>query len=233
MQNQSTIFSTKKLNQDQRNQLLENGFDLIDYDFIKITPKPFAVGALNDYVIFTSQNTVNQVLNHESFDLIRMKPVVCVGRKTKEKLVEHSFNIIESANNAEELAEILNQKYKQSSFSFFCGESRLNILPDYFTKNEINWNEYQVYTTALTPIKISSPSPSEGGVKKFNGILFFSPTGVASYLQENTINDEVCFCIGKTTAQTLNQSTQNIQIATRATVNGVITECIKYYKNHD
>lgn len=218
------IYSTKKLQEEHRNQLSKNQFTIVDRDFISIQSKSFSVDTVYDYLIFTSQNTVNQIITHPSFSKIKHKPVLCVGQKTKERLQEHSFTIIESANNAEELVAIIDQKYTTSSFTFFCGESRLNILPDYFTENKINWNEYQVYTTALTPHKITE-NP--------DALLFFSPSGVQSYLQNNTITNEVCFCIGKTTAQSLHKTTQNVQIAMLSTVNGVITECIKYYRKYD
>jgi len=46
-------------------------------------------------------------------------------------------------------------------------------------------------------------TPPKGGEKRFDGILFFSPSAVESYLKSNTIKDEMCFCIGETTAEAL------------------------------
>jgi uroporphyrinogen-III synthase len=36
--------------------------------------------------------------------------------------------------------------------------------------------------------------------KKYDGLLFFSPTGIQSFLSKNDITEEVAFCIGNTTS---------------------------------
>lgn len=68
--------------------------------------------------------------------------------------------------------------------------------------------------------------------KKIDGILFFSPSAVESYLKLNTIKDEMCFCIGETTAEALeNKKIKNIIIAVKPSVENVIDEVIEYYTN--
>ena len=61
-------------------------------------------------------------------------------------------------------------------------------------------------------------------------ILFFSPSGVASYLKDNTIKKETCFCIGETTAEALQKITKNVIIAKNPTIEDVIEECINEYQ---
>jgi uroporphyrinogen-III synthase len=85
---------------------------------------------------------------------------------------------------------------------------------------QIPFEEIEVYKTVLTPTAITS---------KPNGILFFSPSGVESYLKQNTITDETCFAIGTTTAEALESITTNIIIANQPTVENVIIQCIKHY----
>ena len=65
---------------------------------------------------------------------------------------------------------------------------------------------------------------------KIDGILFFSPSGIKSFLLDNEIKNEVCFCIGNTTAATLNEITSNIIIAKKHKIEAVLKACIKYYK---
>ncbi len=214
------IYSTKKLPPEQQQLLSENQFTIIDSDFISIQSKAFSVDVLNDYLIFTSRNTVKQIVTHESFSKIKQKPILCVGLKTKEILQAYSLEIIENANNANELITIIAHKYATSSFTLFCGESRLNTLPDYFTKNNFCWNEYQVYTTALTPHKITE-NP--------DALMFFSPSGVESYLLKNKIVNQACFCIGNTTAKALENKTNKIIIASQPSVENVIDDVLKYY----
>ena len=64
----------------------------------------------------------------------------------------------------------------------------------------------------------------------FDGILFFSPSGVKSFLENNALDNKTCFCIGTTTAKALENRTKNIIIASQPTVENVIDEVIKYYK---
>ena len=85
---------------------------------------------------------------------------------------------------------------------------------------EIILDEVEVYETVLTTHKINF---------KPDGILFFSPSGVESYLQENKIEDENCFCIGNTTAEALKYVTPNRIIANQPTKESVVMKCIEFY----
>jgi uroporphyrinogen-III synthase len=102
-------------------------------------------------------------------------------------------------------------------------------LPQALKAAKVNFNEIQVYETTLAPQKISSPDPSKGKEKKFDGILFFSPSAIESYLKENKIKNEICFCIGETTAETLEKTTRNIIVADQPSVENVIEDVINYY----
>ena len=86
---------------------------------------------------------------------------------------------------------------------------------------QVNFNEIQVYETTLTPHKIKT---------KVDAILFFSPSGVESYLAENKIKNEICFCIGETTAEALEKTTRNIIVAEQPSVENVIDDVIAEYK---
>jgi uroporphyrinogen-III synthase len=98
---------------------------------------------------------------------------------------------------------------------------RRETLPEALANAKIDFNEIEVYKTVLSPHKINST---------LNGILFYSPSGIESYLKENNIGDAVCFCIGTTTAEALKGITENIVIANKPTVENLIIQCINYYK---
>jgi uroporphyrinogen-III synthase len=75
---------------------------------------------------------------------------------------------------------------------FFCVNQRRNTLPDQLKKNGIDLEELMVYETIETPGKIS---------KLYDGILFYSPSGVRSFFAKNTIEKNTqLFAIGTTTA---------------------------------
>ena len=111
--------------------------------------------------------------------------------------------------------------YANESYTFFSGNLRKETLPKALKEAKITFNEIQVYETTLTPQKIKSP---------VEAILFFSPSGVESYLKENTIKKELCFCIGETTAEALVTKSKNILIAAQPSVENVIEDVIEEYK---
>ncbi|RZJ28823.1 MAG: hypothetical protein EOO48_09005 [Flavobacterium sp.] len=122
---------------------------------------------------------------------------------------------------ASALAEIIKTGYKTENFTFFCGNLRLETLPLSLKVGGIDFNEIEVYDTIPNPQEIKN---------EVDGILFFSPSAIESYLTTNTINDEVCFCIGETTAKALLGKTNNIVVANKPSVENVIIQCINHFK---
>jgi len=223
MQNQIRILSTKKLLSNQKQFLLNANFNLIEADFIKTEKKPFELKTINDNLIFTSQNAVLSLVENaqELLPKLREKNVFCVGLKTKALLEENGFNVIAYTGYATDLAEIIALIYSKESFTFLSGNLRRDTLPDFLKEANIKFNEIEVYETHLTPQKIKTP---------LDGILFFSPSGVESYLKDNKIKKEICFCIGNTTAEALEKTTNNIVVANQPTVENTIIQCINEYK---
>lgn len=221
MQNQIRILSTKKLLSNQKQYLLNANFNLIEADFIKTQNKPFELKAINDNLIFTSQNAVHSLLENADSEKLKSKNVFCVGSKTKGLLEEKGFTVIAHTGYAADLAEIITLIYGKESFTFFSGSLRRDTLPDFLKEANIKFNEIEVYETLLTPQKINS---------SLDGILFFSPSGVESYLKENKIKKEMCFCIGTTTSEALEKITKNIIIANQPTIENTIIQCINEYK---
>lgn len=219
MEGKIGILSTKKLAFNQKNYLLNAGFAIIEADFIATQPVLFEMQQTNDILIFTSQNAVLNVLTYKN-ELINC-PVLCVGEKTKNLLQKNGFTVLNTQPDAKALIQIIEKEYSNSSFTFFCGKSRLNTIPEFLKEKHIKHAIVEVYKTIETPIKIET---------KMNGLLFFSPSGVSSFTKENTITTEMCFCIGKSTAKALENITKNIIIANQPSVENVIIQCINYYK---
>jgi uroporphyrinogen-III synthase len=72
-----------------------------------------------------------------------------------------------------------------------------------------------------------SPQPIK---EKVDGILFFSPSAVESYLAANKIKNEICFCIGETTAEALEKNKiKNIIVAHQPSIEDVIDDVIQEY----
>ena len=216
------IVSTKKLSDEQKKALLNANIEVLDTDFIQTLNKPFELKDLNENLIFTSQNSVHSVLSHPKSEELKSKNVFCVGLKTKILLSENGFNVIAYTGYAADLAEIITLIYRNESYTFFSGNLRRETLPKALKDADVKMNEIQVYDTSLTPQKIKA---------SVDAILFFSPSGVESYLKENTIKKEKCFCIGETTAEALHKITKNIIIADQPTVEDVLEDVITEYSN--
>ena len=215
------ILSTKTLSNIQKQALTNADFNIIETDFIQTKNQAFELNKINDNLIFTSQNAVQSFLLNPKSEDLKAKNVFCVGLKTKILLSENGFNVVAYTGYAEDLAEIITLIYTNERFTFFSGNLRRETLPKALKDAEIKFNEIQVYETILTPQKIKSP---------VEAILFFSPSGIESYLKENTIKKEICFCIGTTTSSALDKITKNIIIAEQPTIEDVIEEVLNYYQ---
>jgi uroporphyrinogen-III synthase len=223
------ILSTKILSEIQKQELLKANFNVIEANFIETQNINFDLKNIHDHLIFTSQNAVYSVLTHPKVASLKSATVFCVGLKTKILLSENGFNVDVYTGYAEDLAEIITLIHSTDSFTFFSGNLRRETLPNTLKEAGINFNEVKVYETLLTPQKVTSPNLSKAEEQNFDGILFFSPSGVESYLKDNAIKKETCFCIGETTANALHKITKNTIIAENPSVEAVIASCIEEY----
>ena len=221
---QTSILSTKTLSDEQRQAFLAANFDLLEQDFIEIKNNLFELNTINTNLIFSSQNAVLSLMEQNGWEALKTKSVFCVGIKTKDLLEANGFKVDVYMDYASELAEIITLIYNKESYTFLSGNLRKETLPQALKNEGITFNEIEVYQTKLAPFKISDQ-------EKFDGILFFSPSAVESYLTNNKIKNEICFCVGNTTAKTLElNKVKNIVIAETPTIEEVIEEVIEYYK---
>lgn len=120
----------------------------------------------------------------------------CLSGATQMALKQYypKAEISGTAMNALELAKIVVQ-HKVKKAHFFCGDQRRDELPDYLHHYGVNLTEHIIYETVHTPLKVD---------KNYDGVMFFSPSAVDSYLKENESNKKtVFFAIGQTTESTL------------------------------
>ena len=103
---------------------------------------------------------------------------------------------------------------------FFCGRKRNPDLPETLLQNNISFREKHIYDTVFTPTKID---------RIFEGVLFFSPSGVKSYCSENELSESTAFCIGTTTAAEAEKYTSKIVLATKPTIENVIVQVIRHF----
>ena len=225
MEKQTSILSTKTLSVDQRKAFINAEIDLLEQDFIEIENLDFELKNINQNLIFSSQNAVLSLMEQPTWEVLKTKTVFCVGIKTMELLEQNGFKVDVYLDYASELAEIITLIYSTETFTFFSGNLRKETLPKALKNAGIQFNEIEVYQTRLAPFKISKE-------EKFDGILFFSPSGVESFLSDNKIKSEICFCIGDTTAAALQNISKNIILAPSPTIDDVIESCLEKYQAH-
>jgi len=216
------VLSTKKLQPNQKQYLLNAGLSVIEADFIGVNYKPFTIQHTNTNLIFTSKNAFKSFLLNVNAVQFKDSTIFCVGSKTKEVIEKNGYTVLAYADTAEQLSDIIIKGYAAKSFTFFSGSMRRDTLPDALAKANIAVDEVEVYETVLTPHTIKALS---------DGLLFFSPSAIESYLSANVIKTEVCFCIGATTAAALKGITDTIVVANKPSVENVIVQVRNYYKD--
>ena len=223
----STILSTKRLSASQRELALNGKLNIVEYDAIKIQYIPFEIAFEFDCFIFTSQNAVKSYLkNPKSLFVEQKKPkklkALCVGEKTKRLLEENDFEVLATKENAESLGEVILSKYKKYSFLFLSGNLRRASIPELLKNNNIRYKEIVVYNTTLNLKTFKN---------KFDGILFFSPSGIESFTQFNNLSKSTAFCIGSTTFNEAIKHTNRLVQANKPTIENVIVQAVKYYNS--
>ena len=208
------IYSTKKLSEIQK-KLLPSSVGVDDSDFIKIRFNRIAPKVVKNQienVIITSKNGVEAILNSFTKDELNFKNIFCVGRRTKKLIEQKIGTVVHSERNAAKLADYLSENKKGQEVTYFCSDLRLDTLPKILKENGITVNEIEAYKTMYSPVNVR---------ENFNGILFYSPSTVESYMQEND-SDKIAFCIGESTAKEARKHFENVQVANLPTVESVI-----------
>ncbi len=214
----STVLSTKILSQAQKNLLLNAGISLVEYDAVKVNFTDFTSPSHIKNAIITSRNTALAIYRRD----LSIGRCFCVGSKTARLLGEQGFNVIEIADYSKDLAAIITDKYSEENFTLFCGNRRREELPSILKENNIDLTEIEVYRTSLDPVTFE---------QKFDGIMFFSPSGVKSFISANILNSTLGFCIGNTTAAEAGKHTKNIITATKPSIENVIVQVVKNLRN--
>ncbi|MDP5231651.1 MAG: hydroxymethylbilane synthase [Cellulophaga sp.] len=209
-----TIFSTKKLTAAQLASF-NSDLSVASEDFLRISlnriPKLSLKKEIQN-VIITSQNAVEAILASFSPEELHFKNIYCVGRKTKRLIEKHIGKVTHFENSGEELAKYLVDYLEGTEVTYFCSDIRLDTIPTVLQENNITVHEVEAYSNKQAPVKTP---------KSTLGVLFYSPSTVQSYLQENSA-DVIAYCIGDTTAKEAKKSFSDVRVAKTPTIESVI-----------
>jgi len=162
-----------------------------DFDSIKVKS---LINGSNNY-IFSSLNSVNAISTILKKTAIIHKNIYCVGSRVANYF-HGKVKSIHQVNEAADLVELARNS-GETSFSWFHGNLSNLELVDQFLEHEIELLETSVYRTE--PLE-----PIISNLENYDAMLFFSPSGVRSFLKNNQIPDHVKVgAIGNITAEAL------------------------------
>jgi len=216
-----SIYSTKKLSELQK-ETLSHTIGVKDSDFIKIRFNripPKEVKRELENVVITSQNGVEAVLNSFSKEELNFKNIFCVGRRTKKLIEKRIGKVTHVSKNALKLAEYISKETEIKEVTYFCSNVRLDTLSSFLQANDIVVHEVEAYKTMLSPVKVDD---------SVAGVLFYSPSGIQSYLEENNTN-KTAFCIGETTAVEARKHFNTVEVANTPSVDNVLELVNTYF----
>jgi len=185
------LLSTKTLPESLQARLLSSGWELTQYNAISVELLPVQFKPQGKIVVFTSKHAVRACLSGNRNGALSRASCICVGATTASLIRKHGGKVLASASSATELASLIAAKYTDQTFVYYCGNRRLEIIPEVLDKLSVDWEEVVAYRTQMVQESFDHP---------FDGILFFSPSGVESFASQNTIGVATAYCIGPTTA---------------------------------
>ncbi|PSG90421.1 hydroxymethylbilane synthase [Aurantibacter aestuarii] len=209
-----TVFSTKALT-DEQNKLFHDGIKVNHADFVKVNINrlaPHVLKKAHKNVVITSQNAVEAIVNSVPAEDLNFKTIYCVGRRTKKLIEQKIGKVKHQAKNAETLANYLLDYMEGTEVTYFCSDIRLDALPTILGESNIKVEEIEAYSTKFDPLEINT---------KAEGVMFYSPSTIDSFVKENTIRP-IAFCIGETTAKHARKHFEDVRVAKVPTVESVI-----------
>lgn len=219
-----TVLSTKKLLPNQRELLLNAGLSFVEYSAISIIPIDFEIPENAKNIIITSQHGAKAFINKaKELPLLKERTKMrffVVGEKTTALLEKNDYKVTKTAQNGRDLAHFIAKNYKNKNFTYFCGNQRRDELPIILKEATIICNETVTYQTHINEQSFD---------QKFDGILFYSPSGVTAFAKANTISQ--AFCIGETTASEARKYTHNVIISNATRIESTIAKAVKTLKN--
>ncbi len=226
------VLSTKTLDRETLAYAQTQNLDVQCEDFIETAAFPFKLESLSsknfDALAFTSAAAVKYFFeNKNAAAFAGGKQIFAIQGKTQDELLAKGIEVDITAANAQELATAIIKSGKAKDVLHISGNLRLPVLEEELFKGGILYTDLMVYQTGTKAKKIADNS--------FDAIMFYSPSGVESFLSKNQLNDnQICCCIGNTTAQALKEknSTATIIVPGQPTPQSMLATVSKYFQDH-
>jgi uroporphyrinogen-III synthase len=210
----ANIISTKKLTTAQT-ELFHSKVSAKSNDFIQVNTNRISSQIFREEienVIITSKNGVESIVLNADTESLKFKNIFCVGRRTKRMIEQKIGPVVHSAKNAKTLANYLVDNIEGNQVTYFCSDLRLDDLPTILGDNNIEVNEVIAYNTKYNSQKVDD---------SVEGVMFYSPSTVKSFMQNNSVTG-IAFCIGESTAREAKKHFEEVRISKVPTVESVI-----------
>jgi len=210
------IYATKALSKKQLD-LFSKDIKVSYGDFIRTKSnrlKPEIGKKTYKHVVFTSQNGVQSILDNFAVTDVHFENIYCVGRRTKKMITTNFGSVKHLEQSALNLAKYLAKEIpNDEEITYFCSDLRRDELPELLSKNNKKLIEIETYATQQSPVKLD---------ENYNGVLFFSPSAIDSYISLNNTTETIAFCIGSTTANHAKKYFNKVETAKMPTVENVV-----------
>lgn len=213
------ILFTKELSKENIQSQLGPDFEpyfLKVIDTQPITPQKSLVGFQN--FIVTSQRAIAFV---KAQRLPQTTTFFVVGNQSATALKALGYSVKIEAKNAKELAKKIIAKEPPVKVMHLCSSKALATLAQQLIPAGFKYVKNTVYATVPTFPQLN---------ERVEALVFFSPSGVESFMQNNTLNKETLFCIGETTKTSLQHFTsQEIITSKHENLEDLLTTIKEYY----
>ena len=148
--------------------------------------------------------------------------IYCVGENTKSILSKHGQKVEKNLKNSSKLANFISKKAKNEKFLFCRSNIKNDDFTAFFKKEKIDLKEIAVYNNKPNSLVLKD---------KFEAIMFYSPSGIKSFLKNNKLGSSYCICIGETTASYAKNYSSNVLSCRTPSIKHVIDKTIKLFAN--
>jgi uroporphyrinogen-III synthase len=175
------------------------GTHALDYDISLLRSDSY------DAIVFTSSNAAKAVAPLSFGEGPGVRKIYALSGKTKDELKKNGITPIAVADNAEQLSEKIISAGNIKSVLHVCGNLKLNVLENKLAAAGISYKPLVVYETIPLGNEIS---------ETYDAIMFYSPSGVESFLTKNKLDRYTLYCcIGETTAGKLKSIDGNVNLS--------------------
>ena len=167
-------------------------------------------------ILITSANAARIV--EELLKELKPKRIFCVGELSAKLLAGYCEEIVHADNSEALIQKILVNNV--TALIHFCSNIALGTIKEAAHSNNIEYKELISYETVALEPKIDN-------LNSFDALLFFSPSGVRSFMVNNDLPETIIGAIGSTTANCIDNT--EITVASKSNSNELLKSIRQRY----